>query len=165
MIITDKDRLRTECKDVSLFQAQNIILQLEAELNKAGNGIGLAAPQIDINAKVCILKINKLVSLVNPVIVESFDLMEFHHEGCLSFPGQFVNTKRFNEVMVKDDIHPNGVVFTGLEAIVAQHEIGHLYGELMFDYEIKIPLRNEKCWCGSDRKYKRCHSGKEIKNG
>jgi peptide deformylase len=163
MIITDKNMINKECKSVSLIEAQDIIFKLEAELDKNKSGVGLSANQIGVDAKVAILRVGgKQIELVNPVIVDKYDEMEFYGEGCLSFPGQFVKTRRFNEVHVKDLLHPAGIVATGFEAVALQHEIGHVLGETMFDYEIKIPGRNEKCWCSSGKKYKKCHLGKTI---
>jgi peptide deformylase len=164
MIVTDKEKLRAVCKDVSLFEAQDVISKLENELSKSEIGIGLAANQIGIDAKVCIIKAKKLFALVNPVIVETFDKSLFANEGCLSFPGEFLTTARFNEIVVRDLLHPAGLICTGLEAVVVQHEVGHLYGELMHDFVVDIPAgRNSLCWCGSNRKYKKCCLGKDIK--
>ena len=163
MIITDKEQLRKECKDVSIFEAQDIVTKLEAELQNSNIiGIGLAANQIGIDAKVCIIRTEESLNLANPVIVEKHDLMVFRREGCLSFPNKWITTKRYNEILITDLFHPAGVVCTGLEAVVVQHEIGHLFGELMYDYQIKIPGRNIPCWCGSERKFKKCCLGKEI---
>ena len=164
-IITDASLLKAECNDVKLlFDGGVIIEKLEEELAKSKTpGVGLAANQIGINEKVCIIRIKDVaINLVNPKIIEKYDLREFRNEGCLSFPNQYLTTKRYNEVFVKDDIHPSGIVCVGLEAVVVQHEIGHLYGETMMDYAIKIPGRNDKCWCDSGKKYKKCHLGKEI---
>ena len=51
-----------------------------------------------------------------------------------------------------------------LEAICVQHEIDHLYGKTMMDREDKLePIqakkkigRNDPCYCGSGKKYKKC---------
>lgn len=164
MIITNIKELRAECKDVSLFEAQEIIIKLEEELSKSKTGIGLAANQIGIDAKVCIVRVKEFCALVNPVIVETFDRSLFLGEGCLSFPGKFVNTARCNEILIKDLLHPAGLVCTGFEAVVVQHEVGHLYGKVMYDFAVEVPTgRNDLCWCGSNRKYKKCCLGKEIK--
>jgi len=162
MIITEEADLKYKCKDVSLFEAPAIIKELERELQNTG--IGLAANQIGIDAKVCIIRASgtERLDLVNPVITKKYDLMEFYNEGCLSFPDRWILTKRFAEIVVKDALRPAGVILTGLSAVVTQHEVGHLYGETMFDYEIKRPAVNEKCWCGSNRKYKKCHEGKRV---
>lgn len=166
MIVTDEIKLRNECEDASIFEAQIIISKLDKELGfSSTKGIGLAANQIGINKKVCIIRtVEEKLDLVNPVIIDKYDLSLFTNEGCLSFPDQWITTKRYNEVMVKDLLHPAGVVCTGLMAVVVQHEVGHLYGETMYDYQIKVPAGpNMPCWCGSKKKFKKCHMGKEIK--
>lgn len=165
MIITDKDLLTKECKEVSLFEGQDIINKLEQELRSSKiPGIGLAANQIGIDAKVCIIRTDKFsLDLINPKIAEQHDLRLFKNEGCLSFPNDFVNTKRYNDILVVDYLHPSGVVATNLEAVVIQHEVGHLYGETMYNYLVKLPFGpNDKCWCQSGIKYKKCCCGKEI---
>ena len=81
MIITDKEQLRKKCKDVSVFEAYDIISKLENELDNLQSGVGLAANQIGIDAAVAIIRTNKTsINLVNPVIIETYDLMEFHNE-------------------------------------------------------------------------------------
>jgi peptide deformylase len=166
MIITNETELRQPCLDASLFEAQNIINILSKELASSNTkGVGLAANQIGINKKICIIRIDKYeLDLVNPVIVDTQDLCLFKNEGCLSFPDEWLSTKRYNEVFVTDLLHPAGVVCTGLAAVVVQHEVGHLYGETMYDYRVSMPLGpNSPCWCGSGKKFKKCHTGKEIK--
>jgi peptide deformylase len=167
MIITDIEFLKQPCNNVSLFEAQDIINKLESELlSSSAKGIGLAANQIGINANVCIIRTESTkINLVNPIVIEKYDLRMFKHEGCLSFPNQWLTTKRYNEILVRDLFRPAGVIFVGLEAVVAQHEIGHLNGELMHDYIISIPLGpNSPCWCDtSGKKWKKCHQGLEIK--
>ena len=104
-----------------------------------------------------------ITSPINAEIIEKHNLMEFDNEGCLSFPGKIITTKRYNEIMITDLLRPNGIVATGLEAVVIQHEIGHTFGEIMFDYQITRPKsRNLKCWCNSGKKYKKCHMNKII---
>ncbi len=164
MIVTNIKELRVECKDVSLFEAQDIIAKLEDELNKSKTGIGLSSPQINIQRSVCIIRTNNSeIDLINPTIVKKYDLMEFHGERCLSIPNVCLTTKRFNEIFVKDVLHPAGIICTGFESVVVKNEINHLQGKLMYDFQIKIPTRNEKCWCNSGKKYKICHLNKIIK--
>jgi len=165
MIVTNEEELRKECKNISLFEATPILVQLEKELAKSSTGIGLAANQIGIDAKVCIIKYKELIKLVNPVIIKTYDKRLFLNEGCLSFPGERVNTARYNEILVKDVLYPAGIICTGIEAVAVQHEIDHLYGKTMHDYVVEIPAgRNSLCWCGSGKKYKKCCLGKEIKS-
>ena len=163
MIITDELKLNTPCENASIFEAPAIISKLWEELDKHPHGAGLAASQIGILKRVCIIKHHKTkIALVNPKIIETYDHMEFHNEGCLSYINQYIITNRYNEILVKDDINPNGFVSTGFEAVIIQHEIDHTLGITMIDRQIEIPLINEKCWCGSGKKYKKCHQGKRI---
>lgn len=166
MIITDESKLLKECKDVSIFEADYIIKELEKELaNSKSPGIGLAANQIGIDAKVCIIRAGRYsINLVNPKIVDKLDLCMFDNEGCLSYPDEWLTTKRFNEIVVKDLLNPEGIVCSALTAVVIQHEVGHLYGETMYDYQIKKPDGpNSPCWCGSGKKFKKCCVEKVIK--
>lgn len=163
MIITDKSKLITKCKPVSIFEAAPILSSLEKELAESGNGIGLSANQIGIDAAVCIIRYKDIsINLVNPIIVEQFDKKLFRYDGCLSFPGKQISTARYNEIFVKDNMYPNGFVSVGIEAVIIEHEIDHLNGLTMFDREIVVPERNGHCWCGSGKKYKKCCLGKEI---
>jgi peptide deformylase len=163
MIITDKSKLKKECQDASIMDVDKILSLLNKVLSESRTpGVGLAANQIGIDAKVCVIRARHKIDFVNPVIVEQYDLMEFNNEGCLSFPDQWLLTKRYNEIFVQDLLHPAGIILVGIDAVVAQHEIDHLYGKTMFEYEIKRPRVNDKCWCGSGRKYKKCHIRKII---
>ena len=164
MIVTDIDKLKIECQDASIMEAPGVLYKLENALRKSTTpGIGLAANQIGVNKKICIIRGKNKIDLVNPKIIKKYDLMEFDGEGCLSFPGISILTKRYNEIVVQDLLHPAGIVCVGLEAVVVQHEVSHLYGETMFDYGIKRPPVNKLCWCKSQIKYKKCHMGKVIK--
>lgn len=166
MIITDTERLKIPCKPATMLEAPGILAKLKEELDASlVRGVGLAANQIGIFLQVAVLRGSESIDLVNPVLTPHGDLMEFVNEGCLSFPGKAITTARFNEVVVTDLIHPTGILLTGMDAVIAQHEIAHLFGRTMYDFEIKVPRTNDPCWCGSSgKKYKKCHMGKIIKN-
>ena len=165
MITTDISKLKKECRNISLIEASGIIYSLENELKTSKiSGLGLAANQIDIDAKVCIIRTKNKINLVNPKITHKYDLSLFKNEGCLSFPEQWITTARFNEIVVKDLLHPAGIICVGIDAVVVQHEVGHLYGEVMFNYQVKEPAGpNMPCWCKSGKKYKKCCQSKKIK--
>jgi len=85
-------------------------------------------------------------------------------EGCLSFPGVFIKTRRSMAIVVKDDGEFRyGVPMNGFAARALQHEIDHQNGIVMFDREYKEATqgRNEKCSCKSEKKYKQC-CGKNL---
>ena len=80
--------------------------------------------------------------------------------------GKKVDTKRFRYVHMHDRDNPEGWVFQNFNAQVVQHEMDHLDGKLMIDRIFKaIPIvtkkigRNDKCPCGSGKKFKKCCGG------
>ena len=164
MIITDEKLLRVKCEDVLPEEVGGLIDILERELKLAGNGIGLAAIQVGIPKNIAIVRINDKysINLVNCKIKKTFDPEIFENEGCLSFPGKFVKTIRYNEIYVVENlIEPNEFIARGLPAVVIQHELNHLDGILMPDLEIKEQIKkkvrpNDICSCNSGKKAKKC---------
>lgn len=165
MIITDESVLRVKCVDVLPDEVDSLRIQLEKELKLSGDrgspGIGLAAPQIGIAKRMAIVRLgNASINLVNAVITEKYDEMIFEGEGCLSFPGKVLKTRRFNEIHVINGCDPQRFIATGLLAVVTQHELNHLEGILLSDVEIKEIKKkvrpNDLCPCGSGKKYKKC---------
>jgi len=129
--------------------------------NPDARGVGLAAPQIGIPRRACYMRNESFeLYLCNPVVVDSYGHFGIV-EGCLSIPNKRVFVQRAEVVHVVDDMHPNGIILSGMEAIIAQHEIDHLDGRIITDYlqeqsvSDKIP-RNSPCPCGNEKKYKKC---------
>lgn len=166
MITTDLEILKASNSSASADEAQEIIATLDKELKESSvPGVGLAAPQVGINKRVAIIRTQDVsVDLVNPEILDKQHMFVNKGERCLSLPGVSVDTVRYREVTVRDDLHPDGMVAMGFEAIVLQHEIDHLDGVLITDREApkqKIG-RNDPCPCGAVKpggkpiKFKRC---------
>ena len=131
--------LKGSCKDcISIEEGEEIGKLLMAALVGSKNGVGLAANQIGIQKRVCLINVRKPILLINPRIVSKFDKF-YYKEGCLSFPGEYVITERYKNIMVKADNHKHPIQFTcgtpesTLECACVQHEIDHLDGILMFD--------------------------------
>ena len=114
----------------------------------AENGIGLSAPQVGINLRVIVIQLmsaGKLVGpvqeMINPVITNySDDTMEYE-EGCLSIPGEYIRINRPRSIHVKFQTLSGKYkkwFLKGLEARIVQHEIDHLDGRLMTDYEWEL---------------------------
>lgn len=167
MIITDETKLKQPCEEATPEEGIKILDQLAEELTKSPIlGIGLAANQIGLNKRVCLLRFPENdsqgyqyhveIGLVNPVITELSEPVEFGNEGCLSFPGKVVKTLRFNRCKVVDALEPSGRVLEGLRAIVAQHETDHLNGLTMYDSLLEEIKPNDRCRCGSGKKFKAC---------
>ncbi len=108
----------------------------------AAHGVGLAAPQIGISKKLCVIDITngedpkaKLV-LVNPVVV-STEGKAAQEEGCLSLPDFRASTGRPAKATVRAQ-DPHGAEFTmtgeGLLARAFCHETDHLNGVLFIHH-------------------------------
>ena len=103
-------------------------------------GIGLAAPQVGVNLRVIVVQMmdGTIQEMINPKIKGTSANKLPHEEGCLSVPDHFVEVDRHVMIRVKfQNIHGKYKQWTlkGLESIVVQHEIDHLDGVLMTDYE------------------------------
>lgn len=95
------------------------------------DGVGLAAPQIGILRRYCVIDIGEgIIELINPVI-EATEGTQDGTEGCLSFPGEFGEVVRPNKVTVRaQDRYGKNFTVTG-EGLLARalcHEIDHLDG-------------------------------------
>ncbi len=104
------------------------------------NGIGLAAPQVGVNLRVIVIRLNDgaIQELINPTIIWYSESRVSFEEGCLSIPDQFINVIRSVKIGIKFmDISGKYRKWKlkGMESRVVQHEIDHLDGVLMTDYE------------------------------
>lgn len=178
MIISDENILRAKNVDVMLEESNELIKLLEKGLSYSmlmgRPGIGLACPQIGINKKAAIVRINGShnlsINLINAKIKKGYSPFIFKEEGCLSFNNTLNDTMRYQEIhVVNNAVEPHAFVATGLLAVAIQHELDHLDGILFFDRAVtKNPLNvkirpNDPCICGKldiltgkVKKYKRC---------
>ncbi len=102
------------------------------------NGIGLAAPQVNINKQIIVISINEKIKpliLINPIIILKKGITT-NTEGCLSFPDVFVKVKR-NKIIKVIFFDLNGkknlFLADNLLSICIQHEIDHLNGITLYD--------------------------------
>ena len=145
MIIKDKKELEIKCTPVSIKEGEEIGARLLHELRQAKNGIGLAANQIGIQKRVCVVNVKEPLVLINPRIVEKSKEQFVFAEGCLSFPDSKIKTTRHQDIIVEADNHEGRLSFSAnskdindaFECVCVQHEIDHLDGITMFDREFK----------------------------
>jgi peptide deformylase len=102
------------------------------------HGVGLAAPQVGVSARVVVAEIpdEETIVLINPEIVKSSG-ERVVSEACLSVPGYGGEIKRSASVTVKGrdrNWKEIRVKATGLLAQCLEHEIDHLNGVLYFDH-------------------------------
>ena len=97
-------------------------------------GVGLAAPQVGILRRVCVVDVmdGDPIVLINPEIIETSG-EQTDDEGCLSVPGKCALVTRPDYVKVSSlDMDMTPVVYEGegLRARAILHEMDHLDGVL-----------------------------------
>jgi len=108
-----------------------------------GNGgVGLAAPQVGVSKRIIIIDVDGApLVMINPEIITQSDNQVVMNEGCLSIPETYIDLKRPESISVKfrdRKGRPHHNCYAGLTARVIQHEIDHLDGKLMTDYEESV---------------------------
>ncbi|OOE73095.1 peptide deformylase [Salinivibrio sp. ML290] len=141
-IITAPDpRLAIKAEPVTDITAvQTLIDDMLETLYATDNGIGLAATQVGRKEAIVVIDISERrddpLVLINPVVVSGVD-KAIGQEGCLSVPGYYADVERYSSVVVSA-LDRNGQSITierdDFLAIVLQHEIDHLSGNLFIDY-------------------------------
>ena len=129
--------LRKVCRTQMTFD-ERLATTLDdmAETMYKAEGVGLAAPQIGILRRYCIIDVGDgIIELVNPVI-ESMSGEQTGEEGCLSIPNRYESVTRPMTVTVRaQDRKGNSFTITaeGFKARALCHEIDHLDGILYID--------------------------------
>lgn len=144
----DDPVLHKVCHPVTQFDGKlaGLLEDLTATLEHA-NGLGLAAPQIGILRRVCVVmdQDETYLELVNPQIVEQEGEQE-GFEGCLSVPGRWGVVKRPCKVRVRAQDRNGNFFEAEGEEIVARcfcHEIEHLDGHLFTEHTDRLYTTEE----------------------
>ena len=143
------DMLRKKCREVTKFDDKlATLLDDMAQTLKSADGVGLAAPQVGILRRACIVDVRDghgVLELINPEIIERSG-SQTGNEGCLSAPGEWCEVVRPAVVKVKAfDRHGNEFTLeaTELKARAICHEVDHLDGILFIDrVEKTIPQKS-----------------------
>ena len=161
--------INKKLREVSLEEGRTIATELFQILNQRGDGIGLAANQVGIDAQVAVVNVIEPLVLINPKIISKENEINYY-EGCLSFPKKGVNTKRYETIEVTSANVEGSMLFSGvetgetgkgswedkqknddnrnmrlLESVCVQHEIDHLNGIVCMDRKIETSyVRSEK---------------------
>ena len=131
------DVLRKICRTQMKFDDKlAMVLDDMRETMYKAEGVGLAAPQVGLLRRFCIIDVGDgLIELINPVIMETSG-SQIGPEGCLSIPGESSEVERPMYVKVRaQDRFGNNIVVEGteLKARALCHEIDHLDGILYID--------------------------------
>jgi len=167
----------------SADEALEILEKLRKVLTSSETGVGLAAIQIGIPRQVGLIRHKgEELFLINPTVVSEEEPIIYPHEGCLSLPKTFIDTKRYRDFVIDNHIIEDGKLVpeqqyfyfshdktesgnAGIVAIAVQHEMDHFDGRVILDRQAPkaAPIRrdvkvgrNGPCPCGSGKKYKKC---------
>jgi peptide deformylase len=126
-------------------EVRTLIRDLIDTMHAGPGSVGVAAPQIGVNLRVCVVDVSKsklgkdnnhgLLIMVNPEILRQKGASVMR-EGCMSVPDYTGDVERAVEITVRF-LDENGNVRTiessAFEAVAIQHEIDHLDGLLFLD--------------------------------
>ena len=144
--------IRTGGKTVNSLEWSSTVFQsfLDnlVETMRDADGVGIAAPQVDIPQQVVAIEVDPqnprypgypeipLTILINPQIVSHSSEIEEDWEGCLSVPDLRGRVPRWKSLQIKglDRLgNPIELTANGFYARVIQHEIDHLNGKVFLD--------------------------------
>ena len=158
-IVLQGDRCLTKaCRPVTAFNGRlHQLLDDMAETLADANGAGLAAPQVGILRRVCLVldeKTESYLELINPEIIKT-EGKQSGLEGCLSVPGKYGEVTRPYIVRVRAQDRDGNWFEAEDEGLTARcfcHEIEHLDGHLyteridhfLSDEELRACLEQEE---------------------
>ncbi|MBY7923479.1 peptide deformylase [Vibrio fluvialis] len=162
-ILTAPDpRLNLQAEKVQDVNAiQSLIDDMLDTLYATDNGIGLASTQVGRKEAVVVIDLSENrdepLVLVNPEVVSGSN-KAMGEEGCLSVPDYYAEVERFTSVVVTAldrNGNPIKIETDDFLAIVMQHEIDHLSGNLFIDY--LSPLKRQMAM-KKVKKYVKAHA-------
>ncbi len=130
--------LKTQSAEVQVFDdgIKSLVADLLDTTALPGRA-GVAAPQIGVNLRVFSYNVNGEIGyLINPKITELAGEKKLVDEGCLSVPGLWHKTPRFERATAVGynlDGEEISISGSGLLAQALQHECDHLDGLLYLD--------------------------------
>jgi len=109
----------------------NLVARLKLTM-QVYNGVGLSANQCGIRERVFIIGANDYQMVcINPKVVGNNGVIKQMREGCLTYPGLFMNIPRYESVEVEFH-NENGelqhLFLHGVTAHCFQHELDHMDG-------------------------------------
>ena len=163
----DNPVINKKLKEVSIDEGLSIAKDLFNILTERKDGIGLAANQVGIDASVAVVNVREPIILINPIIVKQWDEVPYY-EGCLSYKGKGINTKRYKNIIITTEQEESELYFSGaenpsdgkgsweressdkqetelrlLETVCIQHEIDHLNGMTIMDRRMITTIVNK----------------------
>lgn len=139
--------LKKLCHRVSQIDKsiRDLIQDLVDTMHEGPGSVGVAAPQIGVTLRVCVVDVSKnrhgkennhgLLLMINPEITACSGSATMR-EGCMSVPDYTGDVDRSTEITLQYTL-PEGtaqvITASGFEAVAIQHEMDHLDGVLFLD--------------------------------
>ena len=125
-----------------LSEENKIIIKNMINLMYQENGVGLAANQVGYDKKIFVMDIsnerNDPQIFINPIVTAKNNIKMGENERCLSCPGEEVKVSRSISVNLEwmcEHGEKQHKTFYHLPSRVVQHEMDHLNGKLITDYD------------------------------
>ena len=148
IVLQGDECLTKVCRPVTDFNSRlHTLLDDMTDTLLDSGGVGLAAPQVGILRRVCVVlnEDDEVIELVNPEIIFT-DGEQTGLEGCLSVPGKYGVVTRPEVVRVRAQDR-NGDFFemedSDLTARCYCHEIEHLDGHLFIEHTDRLMTEEE----------------------
>ena len=148
IVLQGDECLTKVCRPVTDFNGRlHTLLDDMTDTLLDSGGVGLAAPQVGILRRVCVVlnEDDEVIELVNPEIIFT-DGEQTGLEGCLSVPGKYGVVTRPEVVRVRAQDR-NGDFFevedSDLTARCFCHEIEHLDGHLFIEHTDRLMTEAE----------------------
>lgn len=149
LVLYPDEVLREVCRPVEKFDSSLRDMAEEMlSLMRQHAGIGLAAPQVGHLHRMIVAEIDGRPIALTNLEVKDFSEPRDFTEGCLSLPGLRVNVRRPERIrLIGYDLRGQRRSYgaTGLWARVVQHELDHLNGVLICDYNDPITAQRQGC--------------------
>jgi len=146
-IVTNINELRKPCLEVTKEDNVKEIIQKLKDTLESHGGLGISGNQIGIQKKISYIKIPKMnkdkleyseMIIINAKIIEKSNPIKVKDEGCISFPGIYLDTLRYiycTAYYLDENLKENTGLVQDLESFVIQHEIAHQKGKTIFDFK------------------------------
>ena len=141
VVLGEDEVLHKHARRVEKFDERLAELMTDlGETMRASDGLGLAAPQVGVLKRCCVVDMEgTILELVNPEVTETEGEVTVI-EGCLSVPGRAGRVARPEKVTVKAQDRfgkPMEIHGEGMLAVCLCHEIDHLDGIVYVDKMIE----------------------------
>ena len=139
IVLQGDEVLKKKCRPVTEFNDRlHTLLDDMIDTLIDSGGVGLAAPQVGVLRRVCVVmnEDEEILELVNPEIIYT-EGEQTGLEGCLSVPGKYGEVTRPNFVRVRAQDRDGNWFEAEDEGLTARcfcHEIEHLDGHLFVEH-------------------------------